>query len=88
MTESQEIGGSLFEVLCFIGVLPVILIIAVGIYWKVVLPFMKEREYILTELERAYDDEYSYWERRLRRLYIRSIPLVGPLIWSVVRKII
>ncbi len=87
MTEGQG-GGSLLETLCFIGVLPVILIIAVGIYWKVVLPFMKEREYILTELERAYDDEYNYWERRLKRLYIRSIPLVGKPIWRLIRKII
>lgn len=87
MTEGQGVG-SLLETLCYIGVLPVILIIAVGIYWKVVLPFMKEREYILTELERAYDEDYYYWERRLRRLYIRSIPLVGKPIWWFVRKII
>lgn len=41
------------------------------------LPFKRERDYIKKELDRSYEEEYGYWKRQLRRLYLRSIPLLG-----------
>lgn len=42
------------------------------------LPFKEERDYIKMEMERSYEeDEYRYWRRELKYLYLRSIPLIG-----------
>lgn len=42
------------------------------------IPFKKERDYIKMEMARSYDeDEYRYWRRELKYLYLRSIPLIG-----------
>ena len=42
------------------------------------LPFKEERDYIKMEMERSYEeDEYLYWRRELKYLYLRSIPLLG-----------
>ena len=41
-------------------------------------PFKEERDYIKMEMERSYEeDEYRYWRRELKYLYLRSIPLIG-----------
>ena len=42
------------------------------------LPFKEDRDYIKQEMERSFDEEeYRYWQRELKRLYLRSIPLIG-----------
>ena len=42
------------------------------------LPFKKDRDYIKMEMERSYGvDEYRYWKRELKQLYLHSIPLIG-----------
>ena len=42
------------------------------------IPFKKERDYIKMEMQRSYEeDEYRYWRRELKYLYLRSIPLIG-----------
>lgn len=44
----------------------------------VIKPFFDERAYIKVEMSRSLSDrEYRYWERQLKKLYIRSIPFVG-----------
>lgn len=41
-------------------------------------PFKKQRDYIKIEMARSYkEDEYRYWRRKLKYLYLRSIPLIG-----------
>lgn len=41
-------------------------------------PFLREREYIKMEIKRSFDEEeYRYWKRRLKKLYLRSIPFIG-----------
>ena len=40
--------------------------------------FKEERDYIKMEMERSFEEEeYRYWRRELKRLYWRSIPLIG-----------
>ena len=42
------------------------------------IPFKEERDYIKMEMQRSYEeDEYRYWRRELKYLYLRSIPLIG-----------
>lgn len=42
------------------------------------LPFKEQRDYIKMEMERSYEEEeYLYWKRELRRVYLSSIPLIG-----------
>ena len=42
------------------------------------LPFKEERDYIKMEMQRSYEeDEYRYWKKELKHLYLRSIPLIG-----------
>lgn len=47
------------------------------LYFNTILPFMDERKYIKTEMERSYDkSEYIHWQHELKRLYRRYIPIV------------
>lgn len=40
--------------------------------------FKEERDYIKMEIERSYNEkEYRFWRRKLKYLYLRSIPLIG-----------
>lgn len=42
------------------------------------IPFREERDYIKMEMERSFEEEeYRYWRRELKYLYLRSIPLIG-----------
>lgn len=40
--------------------------------------FKGERDYIKMEMERAFEEEeYLYWKRQLKRLYLSQIPIIG-----------
>ncbi len=40
-------------------------------------PFLKQRRLIKMEIDRALDGhEYRHWKRELRRLYIKSAPVI------------
>ena len=42
------------------------------------IPFKEERDYIKMEMARSFEEEeYRYWRRELKYLYLRSIPLIG-----------
>ena len=42
------------------------------------LPFKDERDYIKMEMERSFEEEeYLYWKKELKKLYISKIPIVG-----------
>ena len=50
----------------------------ISLYVNFYIPFKKERDYIKMEMERSYkQDEYRHWQRKLKRLYLRSIPFIG-----------
>lgn len=49
-----------------------------GLFVNFFIPFKEERDYIKMEMARSYEEEeYRYWRRELKYLYLRSIPLVG-----------
>lgn len=52
--------------------------IVVALFVNFFIPFKEERDYIKMEMQRSYEeDEYRYWKRELKHLYLRSIPLIG-----------
>lgn len=47
------------------------------IFINIYLPFKDERDYIKMEMERSADEEeYQYWQRELKMLYMSKIPIV------------
>lgn len=50
-------------------------LLIMNVVLKNLLPFFRERKYIKLEIERSEkEEEYFYWKRELRNLYLRSIP--------------
>lgn len=42
------------------------------------IPFKRERDNIKMEIARSgKEEEYRYWKRKLKNLYLSSIPLIG-----------
>jgi len=52
--------------------------IIIALFVNFFIPFKEERDYIKMEMDRSYEEEeYFYWGRELKYLYLRSIPLLG-----------
>lgn len=67
--------------ICIIG-----LLLIIAFYINVLLPFIKEREYIIMELNRSDEKEYWYWRRKLKILYLSKIPIIGYIIIKKMNK--
>lgn len=63
--------------LIFAFVVIIVFFIVLAFYFNVIAPFMKARDYIKMEMQRSDGDEYYYWKRELKRLYISHIPIIG-----------
>ena len=67
-----------YEFLVLIAAVLVGTIVVIAIFVNFFIPFKEERDYIKMEMERSFEeDEYRYWRRELKRLYLRSIPFIG-----------
>ncbi len=67
-----------FLFLLFVLMLGILALIAFII--NVWIPYQRERKYIKMEMKRSDGEEYYYWKRQLKRLYISHIPIVGRFI--------
>ncbi len=81
----NTVNRTIFEdipILLFLAIVSaLIMIFAFKVYRDRVIPFITERNYIKRELLRASSSrEYRHWKRRLKRLYILNIPILGKLI--------
>ena len=66
------------EFLLFVVAIIIGSFIIIALFVNFFIPFKEERDYIKMEMERSYEeDEYLYWRRELKYLYLRSIPLLG-----------
>lgn len=66
------------EFLIFVAAIIIGFFIILALVINFFIPFKEERDYIKMEMERSYEeDEYLYWRRELKYLYLRSIPLLG-----------
>ena len=66
------------ELLIFIAAMIIGALLIAVLFVNFFIPFKDERDYIKMEMARSYEeDEYRYWRRELKHLYLRSIPLIG-----------
>jgi len=68
-----------------VSLIPWILIVVIlaailGYIVHIFIPFSKKHRYIKMEMNRTRGKEYRYWEKELKRCYIRLIPVVGKTI--------
>ena len=61
---------------CIIG-FPILCLCISRLYMNVIYPFVRTRAYIKGEIDRSDGNEYYYWKRELRNLYIEHIPVFG-----------
>ena len=70
--------GTEEDMLVVLGSAVLIFFVLLALYFKFIVPLVKEREYVKMEMRRSYsEDEYRFWKRELRRVYIRHIPIIG-----------
>ena len=75
------------EGLVEILIIAVICIVVFSIYIRVVIPFLKERDYIKSEIKRSITgSDYRHWKRELKRLYLLSVPFIGRFLVKLVRR--
>lgn len=56
----------------------IIIFILLALYLNVITPFIRERAYIKMEIKSSgTEEEYYYWKRELKRMYLRKIPIFG-----------
>ena len=73
--------GAIERILCGILLAMLIVLCVAPVYMKIIRPFSEHRRYIKTEMQRSYNEsEYRYWKRKLKKLYILQIPILGKLI--------
>lgn len=71
----------LIFILLLLAILALLFVFIVG----VLLPFAERRKYIKMEMRRSEGAEYEYWKKKLKRHYIRHIPLVGKILLRLMR---
>lgn len=67
--------------LFLIGIV-ILIFFAIIIFWvTIVIPLAEQRDYIKMEMQRSTSEtEYNYWEKELKKLYLRYIPIIGKFI--------
>ena len=59
----------------------IISFIFIAFFINFFIPFKEEKDYIKMEMERSFEEEeYLYWKRELKMLYISKIPIVRSII--------
>ena len=59
-------------------VITLVLIGVISTFYKFyIMQFKSRARYLKMEMKRSYGREYQYWNRKLKRHYVRSIPLIG-----------
>ena len=65
--------GTEEDMLVVLGSAVLIFFVLLALYFKFIVPLVKEREYVKMEMRRSYsEDEYRFWKRELRRVYLNS----------------
>ena len=74
----------------FLGIC-LLLLFAAMIFMKLIvnvyIPFSRQREFIRSKIIWSYGEKQIHWKKELFRLYLRLIPVIGPIMVSVSRNI-
>ncbi len=66
------------DILLFLGALAFAFVVIIALWINNIVPFLEKRKYIKMEMERSTDDDrYRYWKKRLKQLYLHSMPVIG-----------
>ncbi len=71
MSSEQVLISAILTVL-FIGI-----IVGFLVWLKT---FLEKRAYIKNEMDYAHGEELVFWEEKLKKLYLKSIPIIGRFI--------
>ncbi len=86
MEANQRTGQVLTDFFLLCTAIPIILLIIAAIYTQVILPCFKEASFIKREMDRSISDaEYKLWKRKLKRLYVRKIPIIGRFLARLIK---
>lgn len=55
------------------------------VYFEFYISFKRKRDYIKIEISRTDGVVKEYWKKKLKKLYIESIPLIGKYIWKLMK---
>ena len=55
----------------------ILFFVVLAFYLNRVKPFVEKRRYYKMEMSRSDGREYRFWKRKLKKLYMRSIPIIG-----------
>ena len=67
-----------YDALIVVVVITLVLIGTIPTFYKFyIMPIKSRARYLKMEMKRSYGREYQYWKRKLKRHYVRSIPLIG-----------
>ncbi len=72
--ESSINPDTIIIVLCISLIVVLLVLIYIA---SVIIPFLKDRKYIIIEMERSSGAEYEYWKKQLKKLYKYYIPIIG-----------
>ncbi len=75
----DDITGFAFVVCVFICIF-IFVALCFSLYTRLIEPVMQERKYMITEISRTRGSEQRHWKRKLKMLYIKAIPIIGPFI--------
>ena len=67
------LGNSVILLACFTMVFLALTVIVI-LWFR---DFSEERRYIIMEMNRSGPKERAHWEKRLKRLYLSQIPVLG-----------
>lgn len=74
---TNNYGSNEDSFLIFVCIVIILFFIVLALYFNVVIPFIKSRSYIKREMQRTDGEEYYYWKKELKKLYITHIPILG-----------
>ena len=74
-----ELNDNLYSLIMLTSMILIYLLLL--FVFKALIPYLKQRKYIKGEMDRSFSErEYRYWKRKLKRLHLDYIPVIGGVI--------
>jgi len=85
--ETNNFFYSNLIVILMIAIIIIVLFVLLYFIGTRIGDFLGERNYIKMEMQRTDGNERLYWKRKLKLLYLQSIPIIGGLLcrWYINR---
>ncbi len=67
-----------YDALMLIALVIIISFLIIALCFKKIFQYINEREYIKAQMQSSHSKrEYIYWKRKLKKLYLNYLPLIG-----------